>query len=112
MINSHSHIFQCNACTLTCTQAESMVDFFALSLVNLHDVKANAPISFEGGGDLTVKFFVTVGDLNIFFSGSEKFEPLNFPKFKFPRVWPGRGCFELIHTYIDSQHYTLLKSQC
>ena len=60
-------------------------------------LKAKTPISFEG--DLTVNFFVIVGDLNIFISGAEEFEPLNFPKFKFPGVCPGRGwrCFELIH---------------
>ena len=63
-------------------------------------LKAKTLISFEGGGDLPVKLFVIVGDLNIFFSGAEEFEPLNFTKFKFPGVYPGRGwrCFELVHT--------------
>ena len=32
-------------------------------------LKAKTPISFEGGGDLTVKFFVIVGDLNTFYQG-------------------------------------------
>ncbi len=68
-------------------------------------LKAKTPIPFEGGGDLTVKFFVIVGDLNIFFSGAEEFEPLNFPKFKFPGVCPGRGwrCFKMIHTLCKSR---------
>ncbi len=45
---------------------QNLADLFAVSSVNLHDVKSKNA-DFFGGGDLTVKFFVIVGDLNIFF---------------------------------------------
>ena len=46
-------------------------------------LKAKMPISFEGGGDLTVNFFVIARDLNIFFFRG-------MPGV-FPGVCPGRG---------------------